>query len=86
VIVQHELHSAQLHQLSDAAVRKGGVKEAALSRTTPAMPAKHLLGQKWGKTCVWSMNCVVGSLPFVSRATLSKLHTPLLQRAEGIYF
>lgn len=31
MIVQHELHSAQFHQLSNAAVCTGGVKEAVES-------------------------------------------------------
>lgn len=47
MIVQHELHGAQLHQLSNTAVCTGGVKEAAESAENLS---QGLQSTFWGKT------------------------------------
>jgi len=46
VIVQHELYGAQLHQLPNATVRKGGVKEAAESAENFLQPLQSTFQDK----------------------------------------
>lgn len=77
VIVQHELYGAQLHQLPNATICKGGVKEAAESAENFLQCLQSTFQGKVGRglnVCI--IQYVLASLPFVPRATT--LHTSLL--------